>query len=159
MISTLLFIVNLAGSIAPLHNPNNDYYYQSAKHLTQVTNKDDLIITGQHHLFSAYIKRYVGCNHVCLDLVYEHTGSDEDFTKEIRDIINSNLHHDKRVLISRDAIRLAADNYIIAVKGTSDANYLVMEIWKNYEVFWDWTENRDFAFYVLNPDVVHDELF
>ncbi len=155
-ISAMLFTVNLVGSIAPLHNPNNDYYYQYAKILARNTTKDDLVITGQHHLYSAYIKRYVGCNHVCIDLVYEHTGNDEEFVKELNSIINGNLNDGKRILISRDALMPTSDNYIVCKKGESDANSLITDVLGRYEPFLISTGDERFGFYVLSREVVKE---
>lgn len=159
VVLTLLFVVNLAGSIAPLHNPNNDYYYQYAKNLAQITTKDDLVITGQHRILSAYIKRYTGCNQVCLDLVYKHTWSDEYFKKSIEYIINGNLYDGKRVLISRDALMLTSDNYIVLDKGKSDAISLITDALGRYEPFLVSTGDEKFEFFILNPDVVHNSDF
>jgi hypothetical protein len=156
VVSTLLFVVNLVGSIAPLHNPNNDYYYQYAKILAQVATKDDVVITREHHLYSAYIKRYVGCNHVCLDLVYEHNGNDEDFKKAIELIIDGNLYDGKRVLVSRDAFMWRSDNYILFEKGKTDARILVMDVLNKYETFWNWTWNEQLGFYIVSCDVIKE---
>jgi len=155
-VSAFLFVVNLAGSIAPLHNPNNDYYYQYVKQLAQVATKDDLIINGQHRIFSAYVKRYVGCNQVCIDLVYKYTGSDEEFEKAMEYIINGNLYDGKRVLVSRKIFNLTSDNYIVGKKGKSDANSLITDVFGRYEPLWKRTGNEQFEFYVLSRQVIKE---
>lgn len=152
IISALLFAANLTGSITPLHNPNNDYYYQYVKHLASVATEDDLIINGQHRIYSAYVKRYVGCNQVYLDLVYKYTESEEDFKKAFEYIINGNLRDGKRVLISREVFNLTSDNYIVCSKGASDANALITDVLGKYEHLWKRTGDEQFEFYVLEPD-------
>ncbi|MBU1022936.1 DUF2723 domain-containing protein, partial [bacterium] len=48
-IAIFLFSLNFFGSINPLHKPENDYYYQNAKHLASIASKKDVVITGQHY--------------------------------------------------------------------------------------------------------------
>ena len=149
-IAVFLFTLNFFGSINPLHKSENDYYYQNAKHLGSIVSKEDVVITGQHYLFSAYFKRYVGCNQVSLDLVYELTGNDEEFLNEMHAVIDGNLDAGRKVIVSQEALELSIDNYIRNEKGTGDWNKLIGELWLDKKYTIEPTGNELNEFYVLH---------
>jgi len=145
LIAILILLVNYMGSIAYTTSRTNDYYYQQAAPLAELSNCGDLIIADRSWVVDDYLNRFTEADILCLTDVYEESEDSGAYILNVENAITQTLESGNRVLVLEEAVNLEVQT----IRNYGEEIMDIGEFWDNYRNKWQKVEMELTTIYLI----------
>lgn len=115
-----LAFLNITSSIIYTVDKSNDYYYAVSKPIAEHTKVGDLLIVGKPWIIKEYLVRYTQTEVVSLTELYDVLPNKEDYSSELKKLIDKARNNNKRIYIIKDILEIDYEGDKFFNKATRD---------------------------------------